>query len=102
MAVWLTPACSEMRATMHALTAVPQPTTTKQPHTRPLSRAAAGRKRLKRRIATDESCTAHDGAVTGLAPTLEGLAWVSAGTDSRVRMWDSVHYRYPLPAAACT
>lgn len=54
---------------------------------------AAGRKRLKRRVSQDDGATAHDGAVTGLAPTLEGLSWLSAGTDSRVRMWDSVHYR---------
>jgi DNA excision repair protein ERCC-8 len=42
---------------------------------------------------------AHDGAVTGLAPTPDGLFWLSAGTDDRLRLWDAatranalVHY----------
>lgn len=36
---------------------------------------------------------AHDGAVTALLPTLDGLFWLTAGTDSRVRQWDSLHHR---------
>lgn len=32
---------------------------------------------------------AHEGAVTGLLATQDGLSLVSAGTDHRVRLWDA-------------
>lgn len=33
--------------------------------------------------------TAHDGSVTAVAQTPDGLHWVTAGNDSRVRLWDA-------------
>ena len=41
----------------------------------------------------DDSATAHDGSLTAVAPTPEGMSWVTAGTDSRVRLWDSARFR---------
>jgi hypothetical protein len=38
------------------------------------------------------SC-AHDGSVTGIASTPDGLFWVTAGTDDRVRLWDARTHR---------
>ncbi|KAK9817228.1 hypothetical protein WJX72_011350 [[Myrmecia] bisecta] len=40
--------------------------------------------------------TAHDGYVTAVLPTPDGLYWLSAGTDSRVRLWDTVYHRNML------
>lgn len=31
---------------------------------------------------------AHEGAVTAVVPTPDGLYCLTAGTDSRVRLWD--------------
>lgn len=33
--------------------------------------------------------TAHDGSVTAVAQTPDGLHWVTAGNDSRVRLWEA-------------
>eukprot|EP00879_Flechtneria_rotunda_P012726 GHRR01013289.1.p1 GENE.GHRR01013289.1~~GHRR01013289.1.p1 ORF type:complete len:287 (+),score=75.38 GHRR01013289.1:746-1606(+) len=38
---------------------------------------------------------AHEGAVTGILATSDGLHLVTAGGDSRARLWDS-HYRHQL------
>jgi len=35
------------------------------------------------------STAAHDGPVTGLTPSSDGLHWVSAGTDGVVRVWEA-------------
>ena len=40
------------------------------------------------------NATAHEGSVTAVLPTPDGLHWVTAGTDSRVRLWDSLTFRY--------
>lgn len=40
------------------------------------------------------SAVAHDGRVTALLPTPDGLSWLSAGTDSRVRVWSLPRYRW--------
>ncbi|GMH38513.1 hypothetical protein BSKO_06397 [Bryopsis sp. KO-2023] len=36
--------------------------------------------------------TGHDGHVTAVKPTPNGLCWISAATDSRVRLWDAVNH----------
>jgi len=40
--------------------------------------------------------TAHEGSVTAVLPTQDGLHWMTAGTDSRVRLWDSQTLRNKL------
>jgi hypothetical protein len=42
------------------------------------------------------SARAHDGAVTGLLAAAGGLHYLSAGTDSRVRLWDAWHHHNAL------
>lgn len=39
---------------------------------------------------------AHDGHVTAVKPTPDGLCWITAATDSRVRLWDALTYRNML------
>lgn len=44
---------------------------------------------------------AHSGRVTGILPTPDGLHWLTAGTDNRLRLWDTQHnyhllVNYPL------
>ena len=39
---------------------------------------------------------AHDGRVTGIVPSPDGLHWLTAGTDNRLRLWDSEHHRHLL------
>ena len=39
------------------------------------------------------TATAHDGRVTALLPMPNGLSWLSAATDSRVRLWSVPHFR---------
>ena len=39
---------------------------------------------------------AHDGAITALAATPDALHYLSAGADSRVRLWDSWTHRHQL------
>lgn len=36
---------------------------------------------------------AHEGSVTGIAASSDGLSYATAGTDSRVRLWDADTYR---------
>ena len=43
--------------------------------------------------AAPSSAVAHDGRVTALLPTPDGLSWLSAGTDSRVRMWSLPRFK---------
>ena len=51
------------------------------------------RKPARSAVARKESTTAvaHDGRVTGILPTPDGLHWLSAGTDNRLRLWDARH-----------
>jgi len=42
------------------------------------------------------TATAHDGRVTALLPTPDGLSWLSAATDSRVRLWSVPKFRCRL------
>ena len=37
---------------------------------------------------------AHEGAVTAVVPTPDGLYLLTAGTDSRIRLWDLQDNRY--------
>ena len=37
---------------------------------------------------------AHEGAVTAVAPTPDGLRCLTAGTDSRLRLWDLHTHRW--------
>ncbi len=55
--------------------------------------AFAARKRSRSAAARKESTTAvgHDGRVTGILPTPDGLHWLTAGTDNRLRLWDARH-----------
>lgn len=40
------------------------------------------------------SCAvAHDGRVTAVQATPDGLHWLTAATDSRVRLWESDTFR---------
>ena len=43
--------------------------------------------------ATRHAAAHPGGAVTGVAPTPDGLHWLTAGTDDRVRLWDAGTYR---------
>lgn len=38
--------------------------------------------------------TAHGASITAVHPTPDGLFWLSAGTDDRVRLWDAMTYRW--------
>ncbi len=51
------------------------------------------RKRSRTGAARKEStaAVAHDGRVTGILPTPDGLHWLTAGTDNRLRLWDARH-----------
>lgn len=40
--------------------------------------------------------TAHAGSITGVVPTPNGLHWLSAGTDDKVRLWDAATRRHEL------
>ena len=40
-----------------------------------------------------DHATAHEGAVTAVLPTEDGNHWITAGTDSRIRLWDSHNLR---------
>lgn len=55
--------------------------------------SAGSRKPARSAVARKESTTAvaHDGRVTGILPTPDGLHWLSAGTDNRLRLWDARH-----------
>eukprot|EP00884_Botryococcus_braunii_P017531 jgi/Botrbrau1/4461/Bobra.0348s0045.2 len=39
---------------------------------------------------------AHEGSITGIVASPDGLSYVTAGTDSCVRLWDAHTYRLPL------
>lgn len=56
------------------------------------------RKRARTAVARKEPTTAvaHDGRVTGILPTPDGLHWLTAGTDNRLRLWDAHHYYHLL------
>ncbi|CAD7702734.1 unnamed protein product [Ostreobium quekettii] len=45
---------------------------------------------------TATNVTAHDGAITGVVPTPNGLHWLSAATDSRMRIWDAMYFTNEL------
>lgn len=47
-------------------------------------------------LAASATQKAHQGACVGLMPTPDGLHWVSAGTDSRLRLWDSLSWHNRL------
>ncbi|KAL3160881.1 hypothetical protein ABBQ38_009274 [Trebouxia sp. C0009 RCD-2024] len=53
--------------------------------------SASNRKRAKAEQAKKAEATAHDGRVTGILPTPDGLHWLTAGTDNRLRLWDAQH-----------
>lgn len=55
--------------------------------------SAGSRKRSRNGAARKEStaAVAHDGRVTGILPTPDGLHWLTAGTDNRLRLWDARH-----------
>ena len=38
----------------------------------------------------------HDGNVTCVAPSPDGLFWITSGTDDRLRLWDAATYRHML------
>ena len=42
---------------------------------------------------TQQSSSAHEGSITAVRATADGLHWITAGTDSRVRLWDSSSFR---------
>ena len=44
--------------------------------------------------------TAHEGAVTAVVPTPDGLQCLTAGTDSRLRLWDLHTHRW-APLSSC-
>ena len=57
-----------------------------------------GRRRQRRRSGPareqhDAHATAHDGSVTAVLQTPDGHSWLTAGNDSRVRLWDARHCR---------
>lgn len=45
---------------------------------------------------------AHDGHITAIKPTPDGLYWISAATDSRVRLWDGITHKNMLVNYAST
>lgn len=49
------------------------------------------RKRAKSEQAKKGAAVAHLGRVTGILPTPDGLHWLTAGTDNRLRLWDAQH-----------
>ena len=53
--------------------------------------ACAVRKRAKAEHAKKGAAVAHNGRVTGIIPTPDGLHWLTAGTDNRLRLWDTQH-----------
>lgn len=77
----------------------PKPITA--PASTPCSPQQAGRKRARTGVQGGEAgfgggrgkatgaAVAHEGAVTGVLATPDGLSLVSAGTDHRVRLWDA-------------
>ena len=46
-----------------------------------------------RQAFTGQHVVTHEGAVTAILPTPDGLFWVTAGSDSRVRLWDCSTHR---------
>ncbi|KAK9791163.1 hypothetical protein WJX73_000510 [Symbiochloris irregularis] len=62
---------------------------------------SAARKRMRREQSRSNSqplpsVCAHDGSVTSILPSPNGLLWLTAGTDGRVRQWDSYNHRNML------
>lgn len=49
------------------------------------------RKRAKSEQAKKGAAVAHSGRVTGILPTPDGLHWLTAGTDNKLRLWDAQH-----------
>ena len=39
---------------------------------------------------------AHENGITGIVPTPDGLFWLSAGNDDRVRLWNASNHRHEL------
>ena len=56
-----------------------------------VNQAVAVRKRARSEQAKKGAAVAHDGRVTGILPTPDGLHWLTAGTDNRLRLWDAQH-----------
>jgi DNA excision repair protein ERCC-8 len=38
----------------------------------------------------------HESGITGVVPTPDGLFWISAGNDDRVRLWNATSHRHEL------
>ncbi|KAI3438903.1 hypothetical protein D9Q98_001318 [Chlorella vulgaris] len=58
--------------------------------------AAAASERMFLPERVTKYATAHAGSITGVAPTPDGLHWLSAGTDDKVRLWDAASHRHQL------
>ncbi|PRW58966.1 DNA excision repair ERCC-8-like isoform B [Chlorella sorokiniana] len=58
--------------------------------------SAAGSERMFLPERVTKYSTAHTGSITGVVPTPDGLHWLSAGTDDRVRLWDAATYKHRL------
>lgn len=56
-----------------------------------VNQAVVVRKRARSEQAKKGAAVAHDGRVTGILPTPDGLHWLTAGTDNRLRLWDAQH-----------
>ena len=39
---------------------------------------------------------AHENGITGVTPTPDGLFWLSAGNDDKVRLWETAQHRHEL------
>lgn len=46
--------------------------------------------------ADTSSAIAHDGRITAVLPAPDGLSWITAGTDDRVRVWSMPRFRNTL------
>lgn len=46
---------------------------------------------MKSEQAKKGAAVAHNGRVTGILPTPDGLHWLTAGTDNKLRLWDAQH-----------
>lgn len=55
---------------------------------------ALGRAGLHKR--EEDVVQSHQGAVTAICPTPDGLHWLSAGTDDRLRLWDALDWHHWL------
>ena len=51
---------------------------------------------------SNNTARAHQGAVTCVMPTADGLFWLTAGTDSRLRLWDEMYWHRRISGCADT